>query len=92
VDFAMDIVEVEGHPAAKRGKLGGRKQVWRCPSCMVDLVRLFENEPPRCPRCDGEMEGMLEPLVENGEIVGDLKTPREIREFAMSQIERMSDS
>ena len=92
VDFAMDIVEVEGRPAAKRGKLGGRKQVWRCPSCMVDLVRLFESQPPRCPRCDGEMEAMLEPLVENGEIVGDLKTPSEIREFAMSQIERMSDS
>jgi len=29
VDFALDIVEVEGEPAAKRGKLDGKKQVYR---------------------------------------------------------------
>ena len=29
VDFALDIVEVEGEPAAKRGKLSGAKQVYR---------------------------------------------------------------
>src|SRR5207253_2286575 len=31
IDFAMDIVEVEGKPAAKRGKFGGRKDLQRCP-------------------------------------------------------------
>ena len=31
VDFALDIVEVEGEPAAKRGKLDGRKAVYRTP-------------------------------------------------------------
>jgi nicotinate phosphoribosyltransferase len=31
VDFALDIVEVEGEPAAKRGKLSGTKQVYRTP-------------------------------------------------------------
>src|SRR5207247_8609745 len=29
VDFAMDIVEREGKPAAKRGQFGGRKDVSR---------------------------------------------------------------
>ncbi len=31
IDFAMDIVEVDGAPAAKRGKFGGRKDLQRCP-------------------------------------------------------------
>jgi nicotinate phosphoribosyltransferase len=29
VDFALDIVEVDGEPISKRGKLGGVKQVYR---------------------------------------------------------------
>ncbi|MDP6459245.1 MAG: nicotinate phosphoribosyltransferase, partial [Candidatus Hydrothermarchaeota archaeon] len=30
IDFAMDIIEMEGKPVAKRGKLGGKKEVYRC--------------------------------------------------------------
>ena len=33
IDFAMDIVEKEGRPVAKRGKFGGRKFAFRCESC-----------------------------------------------------------
>ena len=29
IDFAMDIVEIEGEPRAKRGKRSGIKQVYR---------------------------------------------------------------
>ena len=29
IDFALDIVEIEGEPCAKRGKKGGKKQVYR---------------------------------------------------------------
>ncbi|WP_089670380.1 nicotinate phosphoribosyltransferase [Halobacterium jilantaiense] len=29
IDFALDIVEVDGEPAAKRGKLSGKKDVYR---------------------------------------------------------------
>ncbi|UCB61508.1 MAG: nicotinate phosphoribosyltransferase, partial [Candidatus Bathyarchaeota archaeon] len=39
VDFAMDIVEMKGKPVAKRGKLSGKKQVWRCPHCLTDVVQ-----------------------------------------------------
>src|SRR5438046_9154279 len=31
IDFALDLVEVDGKPAAKRGKFGGRKDLQRCP-------------------------------------------------------------
>ncbi len=33
LDFAMDIVEVDGRPLAKRGKWSGPKDLLRCPVC-----------------------------------------------------------
>jgi hypothetical protein len=32
---------------------------------------------------------MLQPLVVNGEIVGDLKPPKEIREHVLEQIKKL---
>lgn len=92
VDFALDIVEVEGVPSAKRGKLGGRKQVWRCPGCMVDVVRPWGEEAPVCPVCGGETEAMLRPLVKGGVIVGDLPEPRRIRELVLEQISKLGEA
>jgi len=89
VDFAMDIVEVEGRPCAKRGKLGGKKQVWRCPECLVDVVRPFGSEAPECPRCGGEMEAMLKPLIKDGRIVAELPKPDEIRAYVLKQVEKL---
>jgi len=90
VDFAMDIVEVEGRgPCAKRGKLSGKKQLWRCWSCMVDLVQPFSAEAPRCPRCGGEMEALLRPLVREGRIVAELPSPSEIRRYVLEQLEKV---
>ncbi|HDJ05077.1 nicotinate phosphoribosyltransferase [Candidatus Bathyarchaeota archaeon] len=89
VDFAMDIVEVEGRPAAKRGKLSGKKQVWRCPSCMVDIVQPFDEPMPRCPKCGGETSEMLKPLIKDGRIVADLPKPREIRRYVLDQLKRL---
>ncbi|MFP3951072.1 MAG: nicotinate phosphoribosyltransferase [Candidatus Bathyarchaeia archaeon] len=91
VDFALDITELEGRPAAKRGKLSGRKQVWRCRECILDLVRMVDSEPPKCPLCGGETEAMLKPLIRNGEIVAELPEPRKIREYTMEQVRRITD-
>ena len=89
IDFAMDIVEVEGKPAAKRGKLSGKKQVWRCHSCMIDLVKPFSAPKPKCPKCGGEMVEMLKPLIRSGEIVADLPKPSEIRRYVLEQLRRL---
>src|SRR5438552_8647516 len=32
-NFALDIMEIEGKPFAKRGTWSGAKQVYRCPDC-----------------------------------------------------------
>ena len=89
IDFAMDIVEVEGRPAAKRGKLSGKKQVWRCPECLVDVVQPFDNPPPPCPKCGGETEPMLRPLIKDGRIVADLPKPSEIRRYVLEQVKKL---
>jgi nicotinate phosphoribosyltransferase len=62
IDFALDIVEVEGDLAAKRGKLSGTKQVYRTPDG-GHHVGLADADGP----ADGEP--LLEPLIEDGEIV-----------------------
>ncbi|PSP58789.1 nicotinate phosphoribosyltransferase [Halobacteriales archaeon QH_7_66_37] len=62
LDFALDIVEVEGEPAAKRGKLGGAKAVYRSPDG-GHHIGLADREGPD----DGEP--LFEPLLRDGELV-----------------------
>ncbi|NLV08546.1 nicotinate phosphoribosyltransferase [Halomicrobium mukohataei] len=62
VDFALDIVEVEGEPAAKRGKLTGTKQVYRTPDG-GHHVGLADRDGP------AGGEALLEPLVRDGTVV-----------------------
>jgi nicotinate phosphoribosyltransferase len=62
LDFSLDIVEVAGEPAAKRGKLTGRKSVYRTPDG-GHHVGLADREGP------AEGESLLEPLVRDGEVV-----------------------
>jgi nicotinate phosphoribosyltransferase len=60
VDFGLDIVEVEGEPVAKRGRLPGKKGVYRTEDGQHH-VRLAEEDGPGDP--------LLEPLVRDGEVV-----------------------
>jgi len=89
VDFALDIVEIEGRFAAKRGKLSGKKQVWRCQSCLTDIVQPFLVSKPRCPKCKGKTVSMLRPIVKNGDIVSDLPKASKIREYVLGQLEKL---
>ncbi len=65
VDFALDIVAVDGDPTAKRGKLPGIKQVYRTPDGDHHVGLAREAGPD-----DGE--ALLRPLLRDGEIVGDV--------------------
>jgi len=62
LDFALDIVAVDGDPVAKRGKLPGVKDVYRTPDGGHEICRADQAAP-----ADGE--SLLEPLVRDGEIV-----------------------
>lgn len=88
VDYAMDIVEIEGQPRAKRGKQSGAKSLWRCPVCFVDAVTPLGRRPDH-PGCEGTFQELLTPLVQDGRLVHPLKPVRELREFVLSQVARL---
>jgi len=62
VDFALDIVEVDGELAAKRGKLTGTKSVYRTDDG-GHHVALADSDAP------ADTEPLLQPLIRDGELV-----------------------
>ncbi|MFB6154057.1 MAG: nicotinate phosphoribosyltransferase [Halodesulfurarchaeum sp.] len=72
VDFALDIVSVEGEPAAKRGKLSGSKQVYRTSDGGHHVTRMGRPGPT-----DGS--ALLKPMIRDGEIVGEFNLDTAIK-------------
>lgn len=92
VDFAMDIVEIEGRAVAKRGKWSGAKQVFRCPSCPERSIRPLasgSDDDAACPACGAEMESLLIPLVREGEPVGPFPPAPEVRGRTLEELARL---
>lgn len=89
VDFSLDIVEVEGRPITKRGKLSGRKQIYRCENGHYHRVPATK-KLEKCPICGAKVEPLLKPLIENGEIVAELPKAREIREYVLKQAKMLN--
>lgn len=85
VDFAMDIVEVEGEPRAKRGKRGGKKQLYRNMETLEDVVLPHGWEAPE------GFEEMLKPLMIEGRIVRE-QNIEDARRRALEYIEKLRKS
>jgi nicotinate phosphoribosyltransferase len=64
LDFALDIVEVDGEPAAKRGKLSGVKAVYRTDDGAHHVGLRGEDGP-------ADAESLMEPVIRDGEVVAD---------------------
>jgi nicotinate phosphoribosyltransferase len=88
IDFAMDIVEKEGEFVAKRGKLGGKKQIYRDWSTLDDMILLSGTEE----KVDLEGRGpLLGPVLQDGKIVADFPLEK-ARELALSQLKFCEES
>jgi nicotinate phosphoribosyltransferase len=89
INFALDIVEVEGKPFAKRGKKSGKKQVYKCLECKTRRVYPFRQEINTCPACGSKNTflPLLKPFTEKNKILQDLPNVHEIREYVLKQIE-----
>lgn len=85
VDFAMDIVEIDGQPMAKRGKRSGAKEVQRCRKCGQDRLHPMGQGIEGCP-CGGEMQELLRPLLEQGRLLQPLPSIAQIRESVLEQL------
>src|SRR2546427_5096566 len=86
LNFALDIMEIEGRPMAKRGKWSGAKDVYRRPGTRETVVVPAGQRPPD----GGAWESLLKPLVRGGRIVRDLPPPRTIRDFVLDQLRSVS--
>ncbi len=85
LSFALDIMEIEGRPMAKRGKRSGAKQVWRVPGT-IDNIVLAAGKPAPVGADGRKAESLLKPLVVGGKIVRDLPPPRTLREYVLEQM------
>ena len=85
LSFALDIMEIEGQPMAKRGKRSGAKQVWRVPGT-IDNIVLAAGKPAPVGADGRPAESLLKPLVLGGKIVRDLPPPRTLREYVLEQM------
>jgi nicotinate phosphoribosyltransferase len=81
IDFGMDIVEIEGTPVAKRGKMSGAKQVWRDPTTLQDIVLPLGVEPGVTG-----LNSILMPLIDGGRLVDPLPSVRAIRQRVLDQL------
>src|SRR2546422_130195 len=83
IDFALDLVEVDGKPAAKRGKFGGRKDLQRCPKDGT-----YEVAVRTCPVCGAKMAPAYTQYLDHGRLTAPLSALDAIRERAMRETER----
>ena len=91
IDFALDIVEVEGDPRAKRGKLSGRKHLWGCPECGNRGIAPWAARLGDCPRCGHRVRSLLEPELAGGRKRRNVPAPLDVRSRTLDQIARLPD-
>ena len=85
IDFACDIVEIEGRPVAKRGKFGGRKEPLRCPKDGT-----YEVGVSRCPACGAAMKPVYVQYLDHGEPKEPLPALRDIRSRVIAEVDRIA--
>jgi len=88
VDFSMDIIEIDGHPLAKRGKMSGSKRVLRCTECFKTRVCPNNESPEECS-CGGTEEEILIPFISQGHLLQALPKASRIREYVLGQLTQM---
>jgi nicotinate phosphoribosyltransferase len=85
INFAMDIVDIEGTPITKRGKKSGVKQTWVCWSCGARETLPVSVEPEPCP-CGGARTALLQLLLVGGDLASDLPSVHEVRDHCLRQV------
>jgi len=88
VDFAMDIVEIEHKPYAKRGKKSGKKTLLRCKRCGRHKVSIYPAIGESCQACGGDMEELMRSIIKNGKTTVQFPSVEEIRNYVMNEIKK----
>lgn len=88
IDLSMDIVEMDGRPFSKRGKLSGSKSVHRCPRCFRSITLPYGQKTPAC-LCGGKASNLLLPFYRKAQQADALPKPSEIRKYVMRQLDKV---
>jgi len=85
VDFSLDLVEIDGEARSKRGKLSGRKDLWRCSACSSHGVARRDAPVTVCPTCGAGVTTPVVPWLEGGKLVRPLPSPSDVRALALRE-------
>lgn len=85
VDFAMDIVEVEGKPLAKRGKWSGSKRIIACPRCGQRKIIPNDSFGSSCS-CGGVFNDLMVPVLDHGRMLVKPERPGRIRQDVLEHV------
>ena len=85
VDFAMDIVEVDGKPLAKRGKWSGSKRVLACPRCGERSIVPNESFGSSCS-CGGVYNDLMTPILDHGQQLVRVEKPGRVRQSVLEHV------
>jgi nicotinate phosphoribosyltransferase len=90
VDFAMDLVEIDGKPLAKRGKWSGSKSMLVCALCGARKIAPNNGGDVSSCSCGGVLNDILAPMLDYGKQLVDQETPSRIRDAALQQVKGLS--
>jgi len=83
IDFSMDIVEVDGKPLAKRGKISGHKTTFRGEK--PDALKIqYKNAP-----MPDDHQLLTNPYLKDGKLIETLPDIHEIKTYVDSQISKL---
>jgi nicotinate phosphoribosyltransferase len=90
IDFAMDIIEVDGKPLAKRGKWSGSKKVLTCVRCGKRMIVPNKELDDVSCTCGGVFTDVLIPVMDYGKPLIQRENPANIRYSVLGQIKDLS--
>jgi nicotinate phosphoribosyltransferase len=89
VDYAMDIMEVEGRPRAKRGKWSGAKRVLACRTCGERKI-VPNDKGQHSSSCGKKFEDVLIPVLDKGKYLVEIDPPAKIRRKVLETVKSLS--
>lgn len=84
IDFALDIVELDSKPYAKRGKFSGKKKILRSKSTGKRRVVPFKE------KSSPKEENLVQDILKNGKRAGKIPHPKESRKRALKELKSVA--
>ncbi|MCS7223492.1 MAG: nicotinate phosphoribosyltransferase, partial [Armatimonadetes bacterium] len=91
INFALDIVEIDGRPIAKRGKMAGAKDIWSCRNCYHAVITVAGQEPQKpCPHCgSSSLWKATVPLMRKGQPVVEPVSATDLRKKVLEVLPKL---